>query len=189
VTLVAARRIVVLGSPGSGKTTFSGRLHALLGLPLHHLDDEYWLSGWRRISPAEFAERQRALVDGDHWIIDGNHFPTLPIRLARADAVCLLDVSTWVALAGFVKRALQRAMGERESLPRAIRLDSSYRWRPGFSASALWTILTYNAAIRPQIVNLCSAAHSTPTLLRIVGRRDTAALLDALAVLAREPKP
>jgi adenylate kinase family enzyme len=40
------RRIMVIGSPGSGKSTFSRKLSEITRIPLIHLDKEFWNDGW-----------------------------------------------------------------------------------------------------------------------------------------------
>ncbi|WP_435122265.1 hypothetical protein [Amycolatopsis thermoflava] len=65
------RRVVVLGCGGAGKSTFSRRLGALLELPVTHLDHVYWQPGWVPLPAGEFAARQRVLVAGERWLLDG----------------------------------------------------------------------------------------------------------------------
>jgi adenylate kinase family enzyme len=76
---------------GSGKSTFGRALAASTGLPLIHLDLPAWKPGWLRPSQHEWRERQRALLAGEAWIIDGNYNETLALRLERADTVIFLD--------------------------------------------------------------------------------------------------
>ncbi|MFD4249666.1 hypothetical protein ACFWQL_08005 [Amycolatopsis thermoflava] len=92
------RRVVVLGCGGAGKSTFSRRLGALLDLPVTHLDHVYWQPGWVPLPAGEFAARQRVLVAGERWLLDGNCGGTLEIRLAAADTVILLDPPRRVCL-------------------------------------------------------------------------------------------
>lgn len=40
------KRIMVIGSPGIGKSTFSRKLSEITGIPLIHLDKEFWNDGW-----------------------------------------------------------------------------------------------------------------------------------------------
>src|SRR3954449_797337 len=90
------RRIVVTGLAGSGKSTFSLALAAKTGLPVIHLDLQFWKPGWVAPSDAEFRERQRAVLAGEAWIADGNYHETLDLRLQRADTVVFLDTPWWL---------------------------------------------------------------------------------------------
>ena len=70
---------------GSGKSTFARALAARTGLPVIHLDLHYWKPGWAQPTDTEWRERQRTLLAGEAWIIDGNHNETLPLRLTIRD--------------------------------------------------------------------------------------------------------
>jgi len=83
-------RVLVDGMMGSGKSTFARALAARTGLPLIHLDVHYWKPGWVRPSDDEWRERQRTLLAGEAWIIDGNYNETLALRLERAETVVFL---------------------------------------------------------------------------------------------------
>ena len=67
------KKIIVLGCPGSGKSTFSKRLHALTQMPLYHLDQIWWKPDRTNISRDEFDERLKEILDQDEWIIDGSY--------------------------------------------------------------------------------------------------------------------
>lgn len=108
---VIGRRILVIGSAGSGKSTFSRALSTRTGLPVIHLDLSYWGPGWAKPSESEWRERQRDLLRGDAWIADGNDLGTLDLRLERAEDVVLLDMPWWICARRAFLRGLRRPVG------------------------------------------------------------------------------
>ena len=53
------KRIIVVGSQGSGKTRLSLALGKKLGLPVIHLDVLYWRPGWKPSDKEDFRARRR----------------------------------------------------------------------------------------------------------------------------------
>ena len=101
---MTTHRVLVLGPCGAGKSTFAVKLGATTGLPVIHLDKEFWQPGWV-MPPAEtWRERVRELVAGDRWIIEGTYAGTLPLRLPRADTVFYLDYPRPLFMANILRR-------------------------------------------------------------------------------------
>ena len=98
------KKIIVIGCPGSGKTTFAERLCRLSGLPLFYLDAIWHKSDRTHISRAEFDERLSEILSLGSWIIDGNYSRTVERRMAACDTVILFDLPVEVCLAGAVAR-------------------------------------------------------------------------------------
>lgn len=92
------QRILVIGSPGAGKSTLARSLAQRTGLPLHHLDQIHWLPGWVERERDDEAAVLEQLLAQDRWIIDGNYGSTLPQRTVRADTVVWLDYPTALCL-------------------------------------------------------------------------------------------
>ncbi|WP_194165348.1 P-loop NTPase family protein [Deinococcus terrestris] len=116
VDIVAAvKRVLVIGSPGAGKSTFSIQLAAKTGLPLVHLDDVYWKPGWVRPAKAEWVHLVEQLTAADAWILDGNYTSTLKQRAALADEVIVLRYSRLLCLYRAVTRALFNRYCSRKS--------------------------------------------------------------------------
>ncbi len=97
---------MVIGCPGSGKSTFARELAAATELPVVHIDRLYWQPGWVSVSAEELDARLASEVAKDRWIIDGNYSRTIPMRLARCDAVVWLDLPRRQCLYGAIKRVL-----------------------------------------------------------------------------------
>ena len=85
------RRVLVIGISGAGKSTFARRLAERTGLPLIHLDREFWQPGWKITPEPEWRIKVAALVARDAWIIDGGYSASLDLRLPRADTVFWFD--------------------------------------------------------------------------------------------------
>ena len=97
-------RIIVLGCPGSGKSTFARALAARTGLPLIHLDSVWWRADGSHISRDEFDRALAELLAGEKWIMDGDYSRTYKVRLRAADTVIFLDYPEDVCMAGIVGR-------------------------------------------------------------------------------------
>ncbi|RLY04375.1 topology modulation protein [Streptococcus hillyeri] len=100
------QRIMIIGSPGAGKSTFAQLLARELQLPLIHLDKLNWIDDKETVSKEVFLERLDKAVVGSSWIIDGNYGSSMEVRLKRADLVIWLQVPRLVCLYRAVKRYL-----------------------------------------------------------------------------------
>lgn len=66
------KKIMVIGCPGSGKSTFSRALHHITAIPLVHLDMLNWNPDGTCVERGFFRERLRQAIRQDEWIVDGN---------------------------------------------------------------------------------------------------------------------
>jgi len=107
------KRIAIVGCPGSGKSTLARRLASITGLPVIHLDMEFWRPNWEQTPKDEWIDIQTGLVAQSHWIIDGNYDGTMTLRFAAADLIIFLDVNRFVCL----YRVLRRRNNARPDFP------------------------------------------------------------------------
>jgi adenylate kinase family enzyme len=98
------KKAIVIGCPGSGKTTFSEKLRARTGLPLYYLDAVWHKPDRTHFPREEFDLRLKEILNQSRWIIDGNYSRTLEVRLQHCDAVFLYDLPTEVCLQGAIDR-------------------------------------------------------------------------------------
>lgn len=98
------KKVIVIGCPGSGKTTFSEKLNRCTGLPLYYLDAVWHKPDKTHIPREEFDQRIAEIFATPEWIIDGNYNRTIEARLMECDTVFLFDLPTEVCLQGATER-------------------------------------------------------------------------------------
>ncbi len=98
------KKVIVIGCPGSGKSTFSKRLAHKTALPLFHLDLLYWNADRSSVSKEVFLQRLDQVLEQERWIIDGNYESTLEMRIKACDTVFFLDHPLKLCLQGIQER-------------------------------------------------------------------------------------
>ncbi len=100
----AMNKILIIGCPGSGKSTFAKALQEITHLPLIHLDLLYWNADKSTVSQEVFVQRLNTVLALEQWIIDGNYAATMEKRLNLCDTVFYLDYPLEVCLQGIEQR-------------------------------------------------------------------------------------
>jgi adenylate kinase family enzyme len=100
-------RILVIGSPGAGKSTLARRLARRLDLPLVHLDREFFGPGWSEPPRPDWRRQVARLVAQPRWVMDGNYGSTFDLRVPRASVVIWLDLPRWRCLLNVTWRVLR----------------------------------------------------------------------------------
>lgn len=106
-------KIMIIGSPGAGKSTFARKLRDATKLPLYYLDMIWHKPDQTNISREEFDTQLNEIIKRDKWIIDGNYQRTLEVRLRECDTVFLMDFPLEICLLG----AQSRIGKKHEDLP------------------------------------------------------------------------
>ncbi|MBR5313959.1 MAG: adenylate kinase [Clostridia bacterium] len=98
------KKIMIIGCPGSGKTTFAKKLHGKTGIPLYHLDMIWHLPDKTTVSREEFDKRLKKILEKNEWIIDGNYNRTLELRAQKCDTLFFIDLPVDECIAGVESR-------------------------------------------------------------------------------------
>ena len=136
------KKVIIIGCPGSGKSTFGRKLKSITDLPLYHLDMMYWNKDKTTVSKEIFIERLKKTMNNSKWIIDGNYGSSMEMRLKECDTVFFLDYPTEVCIEGIETR---------KGKPRS---DMPWIENDNTDDDFIFFINNYNSESRPEVIKL-----------------------------------
>ncbi len=135
-------KVIIIGCPGSGKSTFGRKLKCITDLPLYHLDMMFWNEDRTTVTKEVFIERLQEVMSNPKWIIDGNYGGTMEMRIKECDTVFFLDYPTNICIEGIELRKGQ---------PRS---DMPWVENDNTDEEFVDFINKYNLESRPKVINL-----------------------------------
>jgi adenylate kinase family enzyme len=125
---VSVRRVVVVGTTGSGKSQLAERLAGQTGLRVIELDALYWGKDWQPVPLELFRHRVERETKEDGWIVVGNYSQVRDIVWPNADTLVWLDLPLSLVMWRLLRRTVRRAAtrtelwntGNRESFRNAF---------------------------------------------------------------------
>ncbi|MBZ9687389.1 AAA family ATPase [Clostridium estertheticum] len=140
------KKIMIIGCCGSGKSTLAKQLAHCVDLPLIHLDREYYKPNWEKPTKNEWEEKVQSLISKIEWIMDGNYYNTLNMRMEQADTVIFLDINKFSC----AFRVIQRACFSKESM----RSDMGHGCHERFDMDFFRFVWNFDRTMRPRIYAL-----------------------------------
>lgn len=134
-------KILVIGSPGAGKSTFAKELAKRIGVPLFHLDLIWFHSDGNMVDREIFDEKLQDILKKPKWVIDGYYPRTLEHRLKYADSVFFFDLPEDVCLQGAKQRI-------------GVKRDDNPIFETELNDSLMKRILTFRLINTPYIEDL-----------------------------------
>ena len=166
-----ARRIVILGTTGSGKTTLSKRLSQMLGIPAVELDAIRHGPNWTETPDDEFRRRVANSLRGDRWIVDGNYTVARDIIWQRATTLIWLDYSFPLVFWRLFWRTMRRGIMR----TRLWNDNTEDLWRHFLTKDSLflWAIQTHWKRRKSLAETLTSEDYRQIEVLRFKSARET----------------
>lgn len=172
-----AKRIQIVGSAGSGKSTLGATLAACLACPLVEFDHLYWRPGWQPAPPEEFRASVAAALAGERWVACGNYRVVRDLVWGRADTLVWLDYPLPLSLYRLWRRTWRRIVTQEE-----LWGGNRESWRAQFfsrESLLLYAVRTHRRRRREIDAMLAEAAYAHLTVLRFRRPAATAAWLAA----------
>lgn len=142
-TAHAPRKINVVGTSGTGKSTFSRQLAQALCIPYIEMDALFWKAGWQESTDAEFFAKLEQALNINAWVLDGNYSRTTPIKWHTVDTVIWLNYSWSRNVYQSVKRALLRSLTQQELWPGTGNKESFRKSFFSKDSIILWMLKNY----------------------------------------------
>lgn len=165
------QRIMIMGRPGSGKSTFSIKLQSMLNIPLYHLDKHFFEANWVQRNYQDFLTQQQYFVSQLSWIIDGNSSKSLELRYNRADICLYFNFPRYLCYYRTIKRLFHKhpAIDDRAS---------------GCQETVRWSLLEYMWGYEKRMEPILSALKiSYPNVKLIELRSDKDVILFSKSLL------
>lgn len=158
------RRVLLLGSPGSGRAKLAELIGSRFSLPAIALDGERgaWGSdevGWLR--------RVSEIVAAPKWVMTGNDADSLAPRVARADWLVFLDMPMSMCVIRVFRAALSSRAEKREDLEGGLWAAMKEAW-------------SFPAAMAPRVMAMIERERRNRTIFILHSNRDLAGFLAKL---------
>lgn len=158
------KRVLVIGSSGAGKSTFSRRLSAVTGLKVVHLDMLHWKPNWTEPDKDEWRETVENALRGEAWIMDGNFGGTMEMRIRAGDTVIFLDLPRTLCVYRILKRVVTYRKGKRPDM--APGCDEK------FDLKFLKWVWHFPQQSKPKVEALLRRVENEKTVIRLKSRRE-----------------
>ena len=160
-------KIIIIGCPGSGKSTFAKELKKYLNLPIYHLDLIWNKENKTTLTREEFDDELTKIFQEEKWIMDGNYQRTLERRINACDTVFFLDYSLETCLEG----ATTRVGVKRDDMPwKEDTLNEEFKQK----------IINFSEKQRPEIYSILDKYKDDKTIYIFKNRQDAEKYINTL---------
>ena len=135
------KRIVVIGTSCTGKTTFSSKLASSLNIEHIELDSIYWKENWQPTDDEIFVPKVKKRIDKDEWLVEGNYKVVRDLVWSKATDIIWLNFPFHIVFFRCLSRTIKRIISKEK-----VYADNVETFRKAFFSKdsiILWTVQTY----------------------------------------------
>jgi len=172
------KRIAVVGTSCSGKTTLARRLAGALGAAHIELDAIHWKPNWELPSIEEFRTLVTEAVSGERWVADGNYGRVRDVVWGRATHVVWLNYPFLTVLRRALARTLRRIVTQEK-----VCGDNRESFRASFlhrDGIPWWVVRTHHARQERYADALRSGGFPHLSVIELRNQREAEALIHKL---------
>lgn len=165
-------RINVVGTSGSGKSTFSQKLAQALNIPYLEMDKIFWEPNWQQPSNEKFFKNLETALSPDKWVLDGNYTRIIPIKWKNIQTVIWLDYSFTTTVLQAIKRAVQRSVSKKELWEGTGNVESFKKSFFSKDSIIWWSVTTHSKVRKKYQKYLVDSNYSHIQFIRLRNHKD-----------------
>jgi adenylate kinase family enzyme len=172
------KRIVIIGSSSSGKTTLGQTLSKRLNIEHQELDFFFWEPNWTQADPESFRQRVDPFTAKETWITDGNFSQVRDLVWGRATSVIWLDYPFHIIIKQFFKRSIIRSFKKEKLWDKNTETLWNSMLRP--DSLLMWILKTYKRNKKRYSALMDSKEFPNVKYIRLKNPKETEQFLNKL---------
>ncbi len=171
------KRVAVIGTSCSGKTTFAKSLSKQLNADHIELDSLYWRPNWVPENVNTFRATVENATNGQKWVADGNYSKARDIVWCKAEAIIWLNYPFPTVFKRAIFRTVRRVFtreelysNNRETFAKAFLSTDSILW---------WVIKTHHRRCREYPILFKETKFAHLQIVQLLSPKETANFLSS----------
>lgn len=174
------QRINIIGTSGSGKTTFAKHLSNKLNHQYIEMDSIFWKPNWTESTDQEFFQKLEISLAPKTWVLDGNYQRTEKLKWKYVQTVIWIDYSYKRVMYQALKRAIKRIVTKQEIWPNTNNKETIYKTFFTKDSIIFWTLSTYHKNKKRYESLMKDPSYSHIHFVRLKNPKEAKSFLDSI---------
>ena len=165
------KRLIVIGTTGSGKTTLAKKIAEKLNCPHIQIDSLFWKPNWQEATDEELFAKIEEAVSQESWVLDGNYTRTNHLTWPKADTVVWVNFPFWLTFYQNFTRSFKRAL-TREELWEGTGNKESFGKMFSSDSILVWLFRSYGPQLKTNVEKMNDPQYSHINFHRLRSRKE-----------------